>query len=111
MLAREKPHWGVSGVPFMKSTTGAEPTALSMAWRVESESQRTAMLVGDDNNMGDFALTKEVVAAAAAGLENCAAAGRAACRSSVEESIGLANMIVVVVVAVEFEAAKKESRV
>jgi hypothetical protein len=40
MLAREKPHWGVSGVPFMKSTTRAEPTALSMACRVCSESRR-----------------------------------------------------------------------
>lgn len=40
MLAREKPHWGVSGVPFMKSTTGAEATAFSMAWRVVSESRR-----------------------------------------------------------------------
>ncbi len=27
----EKPHCGVSGVPFMKSTTGADPTALSIA--------------------------------------------------------------------------------
>ena len=40
MLAREKPHWGVSGVPFMKRTTGAEATALSMAWRVASDNQR-----------------------------------------------------------------------
>lgn len=40
MLAREKPHWGVSGVPFMKRTTGAEPTALSMAWRTASERRR-----------------------------------------------------------------------
>lgn len=37
MLAREKPHCGVSGVPFMKSTTGAEATALSMAVRVSVE--------------------------------------------------------------------------
>lgn len=40
MLAREKPHWGVSGVPFMKRTTGADPTALSMAWRTASERRR-----------------------------------------------------------------------
>jgi hypothetical protein len=40
MLAREKPHWGVSGVPFMKRTTGAEPTALSMALRSPSERWR-----------------------------------------------------------------------
>lgn len=37
MLAREKPHCGVSGVPFMNSTTGAEPTALSSALRVSVE--------------------------------------------------------------------------
>jgi hypothetical protein len=42
MLAREKPHWGVSGVPFMNSTTGDEATALSMACRVVSESNRIA---------------------------------------------------------------------
>lgn len=34
MQAREKPHCGVSGVPFMKRTTGAEETALSIAVRV-----------------------------------------------------------------------------
>ena len=34
MLALEKPHCGVSGVPFMKSTTGADPTAFSIALRV-----------------------------------------------------------------------------
>jgi hypothetical protein len=42
MLAREKPHCGVSGVPFMNSTTGDEATALSMACRVASESNRIA---------------------------------------------------------------------
>lgn len=40
MLAREKPHCGVSGVPFMKRTTGAEATALSMADRVSDEMRR-----------------------------------------------------------------------
>lgn len=39
MLAREKPHCGVSGVPFMKSTTGADATALSIAARVSEERQ------------------------------------------------------------------------
>lgn len=34
MLALEKPHCGVSGVPFINSTTGAEATALSIACRV-----------------------------------------------------------------------------
>lgn len=40
MLALEKPHCGVSGVPFMKSTTGADATALSIAVRMSSESNR-----------------------------------------------------------------------
>lgn len=40
MLAREKPHCGVSGVPFMNKTTGADPTALSIAWRTASDSNR-----------------------------------------------------------------------
>jgi hypothetical protein len=40
MLAREKPHWGVSGVPFMNRTTGAEATALSMAARVSEDRRR-----------------------------------------------------------------------
>jgi hypothetical protein len=34
MLALENPHCGVSGVPFMNSTTGAVATALSIACRV-----------------------------------------------------------------------------
>lgn len=33
MLAREYPHCGVSGVPFMNSTTGADATAFSIAER------------------------------------------------------------------------------
>jgi hypothetical protein len=40
MLARENPHCGVSGVPFMNSTTGEEATARSMALRTSSERQR-----------------------------------------------------------------------
>lgn len=46
MLAREKPHWGVSGVPFMNSTTGAEPTALSMAALVSVEMRRAWRMEG-----------------------------------------------------------------
>jgi hypothetical protein len=42
MLALEKPHWGISGVPFMNKTTGAEATAFSMACRVSVESRRRA---------------------------------------------------------------------
>lgn len=34
MLAREKPHCGVSGVPFMNNTTEEEDIALSIAIRV-----------------------------------------------------------------------------
>lgn len=37
MLALEYPHCGVSGVPFMNSTTGADDTALSMAVRVSDD--------------------------------------------------------------------------
>lgn len=40
MLALEKPHCGVSGVPFMNRTTGDDATALSMADRTSSESNR-----------------------------------------------------------------------
>jgi hypothetical protein len=40
MLALENPHCGVSGVPFMKSTTGDEAMALSIAERTSSESRR-----------------------------------------------------------------------
>lgn len=34
MLALENPHCGISGVPFINNTTGADDTALSMAVRV-----------------------------------------------------------------------------
>ena len=36
----EKPHCGVSGVPFMKRTTGAEATALSIAVRTCCDRRR-----------------------------------------------------------------------
>jgi hypothetical protein len=45
MLARENPHCGVSGVPFMNRTTGAEPTALSIAVRISSERRRICVEV------------------------------------------------------------------
>lgn len=45
MLALENPHCGVSGVPFMNSTTGAEPTALSIAFRISSERRRICCAV------------------------------------------------------------------
>lgn len=40
MAAREKPQAGVSGVPFMKRTTGAEATAASIADFVSAERRR-----------------------------------------------------------------------
>jgi hypothetical protein len=40
MLALEKPHWGVSGVPFINKTTGADATALSIAVLTWSERNR-----------------------------------------------------------------------
>jgi len=40
MLALENPHCGISGVPFMNSTTGELPTALSMAARVSLDKRR-----------------------------------------------------------------------
>lgn len=40
MLALLKPQAGVSGVPFMNSTTGADATALSIAPRTSLESSR-----------------------------------------------------------------------
>jgi hypothetical protein len=43
MLALENPHCGVSGVPFMNSTTGADSTALSIAARVSAERKRADM--------------------------------------------------------------------
>lgn len=42
MLARENPHCGVSGVPFMNNTTGVDATALSIAARVSSLRKRAA---------------------------------------------------------------------
>ena len=40
MLALENPHCGVSGVPFMNRTTGAEATALSIAPRTSFDRSR-----------------------------------------------------------------------
>ena len=40
MLAFENPHCGVSGVPFMNSTTEFEATAVSMAALVSVDSSR-----------------------------------------------------------------------
>lgn len=52
MLAREKPHWGVSGVPFMNKTTGADATALSMACLVSDERSRDWRAVKRDERRG-----------------------------------------------------------
>lgn len=43
ILARENPHCGVSGVPFMNSTTGADPTASVMAVLVSADRKRRVM--------------------------------------------------------------------
>jgi hypothetical protein len=43
MLALENPHCGVSGVPFMNSTTGADATALSIVAFVSAERNRAVM--------------------------------------------------------------------
>lgn len=40
MVAPENPHCGVSGVPFINSTTGAVPTALSIAAFVSDDRSR-----------------------------------------------------------------------
>lgn len=40
-MAREKPHCGVSGVPFMNNTTGVVATALSMAALVSFDNSRS----------------------------------------------------------------------
>jgi hypothetical protein len=61
MLALENPHCGVSGVPFINSTTGADPTALSIAALVSVERKRTAM----GENRGDENLEANVGARAA----------------------------------------------
>ena len=41
MLARENPHCGVSGVPFINKTTGADEMALSIADLVSKERSRS----------------------------------------------------------------------
>jgi len=52
MLAREKPHCGISGVPFMKSTTGADATALSMAALVSLDSSRVCRAAKREERRG-----------------------------------------------------------
>lgn len=42
MIARENPHCGVSGVPFMKSTIGAAATALGISSRLSCERRRVS---------------------------------------------------------------------
>jgi hypothetical protein len=65
MVALENPHCGVSGVPFMNKTTGADPTALSIACRVSVDRYRRAM--------GEIRREN---------LEANVGAGRAACRNA-----------------------------
>jgi hypothetical protein len=54
MLAREKPHCGVSGVPFMNRTTGAEATALSIAVRVSLDKRRAWRAEGIEGPEGNW---------------------------------------------------------
>lgn len=56
MLALENPHCGVSGVPFINRTTGAEATALSIACRVSVDRNLEAMGVirGYENLEANF---------------------------------------------------------
>lgn len=64
MLALENPHCGVSGVPFMNSTTGEEATARSMALRTSSERHRVWKGVRKRVlGMGRAALARVAVAA------------------------------------------------
>jgi len=71
MLALENPHCGVSGVPFINSTTGADATALSIACLVSEDRYRKAM--------GEIRGT--------ANLEAIVGAGRAACRNAFIASV------------------------
>jgi curli biogenesis system outer membrane secretion channel CsgG len=52
MLALEKPHWGISGVPFMNKTTGADSTALSMACLVSCDRKRVCRVANRDERRG-----------------------------------------------------------
>jgi hypothetical protein len=54
MVAREKPHCGVSGVPFMNRTTGAEETALSIAVRVSLDRRRAWRTEGMEGPEGNW---------------------------------------------------------
>lgn len=76
MLALEKPHCGVSGVPFMNNTTGAEATALSIACLVASDRSRCCA----SDSIGDREKAEAAGLEAREAMDD--AAGRAACRSS-----------------------------
>lgn len=54
MVAREKPHCGVSGVPFINRTTGAEETALSIAVRVSLDRRRAWRTEGMEGPEGNW---------------------------------------------------------
>ena len=60
MLAREKPHCGRSGVPFMNSTTGAEATALSIAVRISVERRRIRGARGNKGEVVEVVERKRV---------------------------------------------------
>ena len=57
MLALENPHCGISGVPFMKSTTGAVDTALSSIDFVSTDNKRSCCIEGCGGcNLGTAAM-------------------------------------------------------
>lgn len=65
IAARENPHCGVSGVPFMNRTTGAEATALSIAertsvdrkdfWRTAKRGERSGLRMARGRRVWDAA--------------------------------------------------------
>jgi hypothetical protein len=50
--ARENPHWGTAGVPFMKRTTGVDETAFCIRERALSERNRANDRVWDRMSNG-----------------------------------------------------------
>jgi hypothetical protein len=72
MLALEKPHCGVSGVPFMNRTTGDEATARSIAERTSSDRSLAWKGVRKRAEGRGRAVLARVAARKACGLLECA---------------------------------------
>lgn len=60
IVAREKPHCGVSGVPFMNNTTGVVATALSIAALVSLDSNRACRGVRKERRGRAFLEAREM---------------------------------------------------